>query len=177
MALEDRKGISKEVTSSVKKKYKSRIYFLNGNLCKLIKADRSANICYLYDFEKGEVKKYSYSDFKKFRKTAYKIGKVSSLLNRHPDRIRRAIWGNQVTKPFLVKTKASGSYWFTEENIYELRDFFAGVHRGRPRKDGIIVSHNVPSKDELDALLGNKEMLYIKNKDGNFIPVWRAEEF
>ncbi len=164
-------------TKSVDKKYQTRIYFLNGVLYKIVKVDRSANICYLYEFESKEVKKFMYSDFKKFRKTAYKMNRVSKFLNRHPDRIRRAIWNGSVTKPLLIKNKDAGIYWFTEENIHELRDYFAGVHRGRPRKDGIVVSHNVPTKDELEALLGNKQMLYIKNKNGDFIPVWRAEEF
>lgn len=172
MALANGKSLSKEVKRGI-----TKIYFLNGELYKIIKADRSSNICHLYNFQTEEVKKFLYSDFKKFRKPAYRIGKASKLLNRHPDRIRRAIWGGQVTKPLLVKRGESGTYWFSEENIHELRDFFANVHRGRPRKDGIIVSHNVPTKDELDALLGNKEMLYIKNKNGDFIPVWRAEEF
>jgi hypothetical protein len=177
MALAYGKGISKEIKRGVISTYKTRIYFLNNNLYKVIKADRSSNICHLYTLETEEVKKFLYSDFKKFRKSAYRIGKASKFLNRHPDRIRRAIWTGQVTKPLLVKTGSSGSYWFTEENIHELREFFANVHRGRPRRDGIVVSHNVPTKDELDALLGNKEMLYIKNKNGDFIPVWRAEEF
>jgi len=177
MALANGKGVSEEIKRGVVNTYKTRIYFLNDGLYKVIKADRSSNICHLYNLETEEVKKFLYSDFKKFRKSAYRIGKASKFLNRHPDRIRRAIWAGQVTKPLLVKTGNSGSYWFTEENIHELREFFANVHRGRPRRDGIIVSHNVPTKDELDALLGNKEMLYIKNKNGDFIPVWRAEEF
>lgn len=172
MALEYGKSISKEIKRGI-----TKIYFLNDSLYKVIKADRSNNICHLYNLETKEVKKFLYSDFKKFRKSAYRIGKASKFLNRHPDRIRRAIWTGQVTKPLLIKNGQSGSYWFTEENIHELREFFANVHRGRPRTDGIIVSHNVPTKDELDALLGNKEMLYIKNKNGDFIPVWRAEEF
>ena len=34
-----------------------------------------------------------------------------------------------------------------------------------------------PTKKELDALFGKTEMLYIKNKNGDFIPVWKAEDF
>lgn len=179
MALENRERASEEIQSGVNKKYVTRFYFLNGRLYKIIKVDRSANVCYLYSVEEEEVKKFINSDFKKFRKNAYKINRVSKILGRHPDRIRRAIWEEKVSKPLLVrKTETdSGNYWFTEDNIRELRDFFASVHRGRPRKDGITISKNVPTKEELEALLGNKEMLYVRGKDGKFVPVWRSEDF
>lgn len=178
MDLENRERALEEIKSRVEKKYKTRFYFLNGDLFKVVRVDRSANTCYLYNLQTKENKMFLYSDFKKFRKNAYKMNRVSKLLNRHPDRIRKAIWEEKVSKPLLIKSGPSGGrYWFTEDDIRGLRDYFATVHRGRPRKDGVIVTHNVPAKDELEALLGNKQMLYVKNKNGDFVPVWKAEEF
>jgi len=178
MDLENRKRAIEKIQSRVDKKYNTRFYFLNGQLFKVLKVDRSANTCYLYNLETKENKMFLYSDFKKFRNNAYRMNRVSKMLNRHPDRIRRAIWEGKVAKPLLIKNKTSGGkYWFTEDDIRELRDYFATVHRGRPRKDGVVVTHNVPAKEELEAMLGHREMLYVKNKNGEFVPVWKAEEF
>lgn len=165
----DRKSITRK---------NSKIFFLNGDLHKIVKTNASANVCHAYNYAKKEVVKYTYSDYKKFKKTAYRISDVAKMMRRHEDRIRRAIWNLEVTRPAIIEYETKiGTYYFSEENIYEIRDYFANVHRGRPRGDGIVVSKNVPTVAELDAILGKKPMIYIKTEEGKYVPVWSAEDF
>jgi len=160
------------------KKNHNLIFFLNGELHRVIRTNASANICHALSYNQNKIVKYTYSDYKKFRKPAFRIGEVASILKRHEDRIRRAIWNLDVSRPFIVEYEnRSGVYYFSEDNIYELREYFANVHRGRPRKDGIVVSKNVPTVSEIDAVLGKKPILYMRTKEGNFVPVWSAEEY
>lgn len=179
MDMENRKNIHEAVSDGQRlKKTVGLVFFLNGDLHRLIKTNAAGNTCYAFNYQKNEVVKYTYSDYKKFKKPAYKIGEVSKILRRHKERIRIAFSEGHVKKPTLVKYQGrTGTYYFSEEEIYELRDYFASVHRGRPRFDGIVVSKNVPSRAELDSLFGKTPTLYIRTEEGNFVPIWKAEEY
>lgn len=176
MALENGKDISEKVSHTINKKRK--YFFINNHLYRLVKANRSTNMVYAFDIEKKEITKYTYSDYKKFKKRAFTIKDVSILIRRHPDRIRKAFNEGMVKKPMLADLNGrNGIYYFSEENIYDLRNHFATVHMGKKRKDGMITPKSLPSVQELDALLGKTEMLYIRTQEGNFVPVWKTEEF
>lgn len=179
MDMENRKELPKTISSGqlVRKKY-NVVFFLNGDLHRLVKKNAAANVCYALNYKTEEIVKYTYSDYKRFSKPAYKISEVAKILRRHKERVRLAFHDGHIKKPVLVNyNNRTGVYYFSEEDIYELRDYFASVHRGRPRFDGIVVSKNVPSIAELDALFGKTQTLYIRTKDGNFVPTWKAEEY
>lgn len=179
MDMENRKDIYAEISDGkpIKKKT-GLVFFLNGDLHRLVKTNAAGNSCYAYNYPRDEVIKYTYSDYKKFKKPAYKISEVSKILRRHKERIRIAFNEGHVRRPYLVKYDGrTGSYYFSEEDIYELRDYFASVHRGRPRFDGIVVSKNVPTRLELDSLFGKTPTLYMRTEEGNFVPIWKAEEY
>jgi hypothetical protein len=160
------------------KKDKRLIFFLNGELHKLVRTNKSANICYAYNFNKKEIVKYTYRDYIKFKKRAFRIGEVAEIMRRHPDRIRVGLEDGLIKRPYLVEYKTrSGIFYFSEDDLYEIRNYFANLHRGRPRSDGIIVSKNVPTEQEIDAILGKRQMLYVRTQEGKYVPVWKAEEF
>ena len=58
-----------------------------------------------------------------------------------------------------------------------MHDFFKTVHRGRPRKDGMITPGDMPSRAEIEAMMKQENILYVKNNDGEFIPVWKQPEW
>jgi hypothetical protein len=155
-----------------------RLCFINDELHKIIHIDRVNNIVRAYSYLEDKQVAYLYTDYKKRRTPAYSIALVSKMLNRHPSSIRKAILRGDVKKPYLMDQYVHGVYYFCQTDVYNLRDFFANWHTGRPRKDGYITPrYDVPTKKEIDALFGKTEMLYVKNKAGDFIPVWRAEDF
>lgn len=163
------------------KKLKSpqrKLCFINDELHRVLHIDRTNNIVRTYNYIKDAPVAYLYTDYKKWRTPSYSIALVAKILNRHPDSIRNAINTGGVKKPYLMDQYVHGVYYFCETDIYNLRDYYASAHTGRPRKDGLITPRfDVPTKKEIDALLGKTEMLYVKNKNGEFIPVWKAEDF
>jgi hypothetical protein len=179
MALEERKKLHEKVPSgSINFQKKSKIFFFNDQLHRVIKSNAPANTIHCLNYETKQVVKYTYSDYKKFRKRAYIMSEVTSLVRRSKDRIFAAIKNGDVKRPVLVERRnRHGIYYFSEDNIYELREHFATTHRGRPRKDGLITVHDVPTKTELDILMGKEQMLYIRTKDGEYVPVWKAEDY
>lgn len=156
----------------------SRLCFINDELHKVIHIDRANNICRAYNYVQDKQVVYLYTDYKKMRTPCYTIALVSKIMNRHPDSVRDAIKRGDIKKPYLMDRFVHGVYCFSEKDIYNVRDYYANSHIGRPRKDGYITPrHDVPTVKEIDALLGKREMLYVKTKDGSFVPVWKAEEF
>lgn len=155
-----------------------RLCFINDELHRTLHIDRTNNIVRTYNFVQDKQVAYLYTDYKKWRTPAYSISIVGKILKRHPDSVRTAINTGGVKKPYMRDQFVHGVYYFCETDIYNLRDYFANLHIGRPRKDGNITPRfDVPTKRELDAILGKTEMLYVKNKNGEFVPVWRAEDF
>ena len=65
----------------------------------------------------------------------------------------------------------------SEDDVMLVREFLSTLHRGRPRKDGLITSKNVPTKQELRAKIKNEVVLYQQTSDGEFIPVWKQPEW
>lgn len=179
MDMENREDVLDSfVNKKLKSSNKSVFFFLNGDLHKLIRKSAAQNVCYALNLNTNKVNKYTYKDYKQFKKKAYTISEVGKVLGRHVDRIRVALYSGLVKKPFMVKYSGrTNVYYFSEEDIYELREYFANIHRGRPRADGIVIPKDVPTIAELDAILGKRPMLYVRTKEGNFVPVWRQEEF
>jgi hypothetical protein len=134
-----------------------------------------------YNFVEGKRVAYNYTDVQKNKKHAYSISEVAKLINRHVDTIKRHLRSGDIKKPQQAysledKTKL-GRYYFSDKDIKDIRDFFKTVHIGRPRIDGQITASNIPSKAELDAMLRNETVLYVKGTNGDFVPVWKQPEW
>ena len=103
MAMEDRKEVPDPI---VNKKLKidrtGNIFFLNGDLHRLVRKSAAQNICYALNFKTNTINKYTYKDYKAFKKKAYTISEVAQVLRRHVERIRHAMYTGQVKKPFLL---------------------------------------------------------------------------
>jgi hypothetical protein len=156
-------------------------FYLNNVLHRTLKVNRAEDTIIAFNFAEGKRVAYNYTDVQKNRKHAYSISEVAKLINRHIDTIKRYLRSGELTKPqqayALDNQNRLGRYYFNEDDIRRVRDFFKTVHIGRPRNDGEVTASNIPSKTELEAMLRNETVLYAKNKDGEFVPVWKAPEW
>jgi len=156
-------------------------FYLNGNVHKALHRNRADDLLIAWDYNEGKRVAYSLTDVLKNRKGAYTVPQAAKLIGRSPDTIKRHWRSGEIRKPQQVYTldekKTPGKFYFSEDDMRELQDFFRTVHRGRPRKDGLITSSNIPSKAELEALMRNEKVLYAKNDEGQFVPVWKAPEW
>jgi len=176
MDSKGREQVSSSKQYGVLKKRKSRIIFINDELHYRIHTNIQADVITTFNYAHNKIIKYPYRAIRPYIKRAYLIGEAAKIINRHPDRIRRYVRSGELPKP--QQSGEKGKWYFNDQDILNLQDFFAHVHFGRPRKDGEITpKRNTATKDEVDAMLGKREVLYVQNDDGEFIPVWRTIEF
>jgi len=134
-----------------------------------------------WNFLEGKRVAYNYSDVQKNKRHAYTISEVANIINRHIDTIKRHLRAGDFPKPTqsyaLENRQRLGRYYFSEDDIRNIREYFKTVHIGRPRLDGSVTASNIPSKAELEALMRNETVLYAKSDDGQFVPVWKQPEW
>jgi hypothetical protein len=169
------------VTKRKKPVEKILYFYLNNNIHKALHRNRAEDLLIAWDYSNGKRVAYSLSDVAKNKKAAYTITQAAKLINRSPDTIKRHWRSGEIRRPQQVysldEKRTPGKFYFSEDDMRELQDFFKTVHRGRPRKDGMITPSNIPSKAELEALMRNEKVLYAKNDSGEFVPVWKAPEW
>jgi len=158
-----------------------RYFFLNGELHKKLHVNRSSDMMTAWNYNQSKRVGYSWSDAKKNLQHAYTINETADLLNRHRNRILEYIDEGHVKKPQMSYTldekRKPVKYFLSEDDVMDVRDFLSKLHRGRPRKDGLVTSKDVPTKQELRAKIKNETILYQQTEDGNYIPVWKQPEW
>jgi len=101
------------------------------------------------------------------------------MVNRHRMTIDSYIREGHIRTPQRVyslnERRTPRQFLFSEDDVLELHDYMVTLHRGRPRNDGLVISQDMPTRAELQALMRNGTMYHIQDSDGNFIPVWREK--
>jgi hypothetical protein len=146
-------------------------FFLNGKIHKVLKASRSKDelIAWCYPDKKRVL--YSYSQVNKYMENAYTMTQVGSILNKHKVTIQDYILDGKIKAPQKVYPISNpdhqnwSKYMFSESDILDLHQFI--LDSGH--------STDMPSKNELYAILKNNLILYTKTEEGKFVPVWKAE--
>lgn len=171
MAIKNRRGTSQ----------KFRHFYINGKLHKVLRQSRAEDLVVAWDYESGKRVAFSLSELKKTMQHAYPISNVVKIIGKHEDTIKMHLYKGNLKFPqqsySLNGNKTPGKYYWSEDNIREMHTFFKTVHRGRPRKDGSITPGNMPSRAEIEALMRQENILYIKSDDGTFVPVWKQPEW
>lgn len=156
---------------TVRKKQAKRFsyFFLNNKIHKVLRYSRSKDelIAWCYPDKKRVM--YSYSDVVKNMQNAYTTSQTASVLNKHKVTIEDYILDKKIKFPQKVYPISNpDSKWykfmFSESDIMDIHQFI--LETG--------YSKNMPSKNELKALLKHNMILYTKTDDG-FVPVWKAE--
>lgn len=176
MDSQNRTGVSSEKQYGILKKKKSRKVFINDELHHKIHINIPGNVLTAFNYKQNKIVRYPYKSIRPYIQRAYLIGEAARIINRHPDRIRSYVYSGELPRP--QQAGKLGNWYFSDSDILNLQDFFANVHFGRPRNDGAITpKRNTVTKEEVDARLGRREVLYVQNDEGEFIPVWRTIEF
>jgi len=156
-------------------------FYLDEKLYKVLHRNRAEDMIIVWDYQQEKRVAFSLTDVSKRKQQAYSVTQAAKMLNRSVDTIRRHWRAGDIRKPYrtysLDGQRKPNKYFFSEKDMRELQDFFKTVHRGRPRKDGLITPSNIPSIAELEALMRNEKVLYAKNDEGEFVPVWKQPEW
>lgn len=164
-----------------KRSNRLKYFFLDGQLHKVLRQVNSQDLVVAWNYPEGVRKAYSLANVRKYHKKAYTVREVSELVNRHLINVENYITRGNIRTPArsyaLNEKRTVGPYFFTEEDVYELHDYLLTVHRGRPRKDGQITPSGIPSRAELRAMMKHGSATYIKNSDGEFVQVWKENDW
>ena len=155
--------------SRKRKAKKFSYFFLNSKIHKVLNYSRAKDelIAWCYPDKKRVL--YSYSQVTKNMENAYSTKQVADLLNKHKVTIEDYILDGKIKYPQKVypigNTDSSWSkFMFSESDILDIHQFI--LESG--------YSKNMPSKNELRALLKHNMILYTKTDTG-FVPVWKAD--
>lgn len=155
-----------------------RYFFYRGDLHKKIHINRPNDTIVAWNYPKGKVERYVYSDVRKNGGQAFYTGEVAKMVNRHPITLRRAMEDGMIREPQqsygLDEERNPYAYFWSEKDIMELHDYLKTVHYGRPRKDGLTAPLNLPTAAELRAMIRQGTVFYVKEGD-KFVPTWKAE--
>jgi hypothetical protein len=159
-----------------------RYFFLNGDLHKTIHINRSSDIVVAWNYPNRKRTSYSWSDAQKNMEKAYTITDVAKILDRHRMTIDKYIRQELIKTPQRIykidgKFDSAGKYMFSEKDVLDLHEFCSTISKGRPRKDGLINTSGLPSRSEVKSMLKQSSVLYVKDEDGNFIPVWKENNW
>lgn len=173
-------GSTRTRTAAGRKSKPLNYFYLNGLLHKRLHINLGADQITTWCYPLHKRVAYTYTDVKKRKDPAYTTQEAAKMLNRGRLTLERAILEGSITEPQytygLNERKKKFKYMWNEENILEAHAFLSTVHKGPPRKDGLITPMKLPTERELRAMIRQQEILYRK-VDGEFRPVWNAEDF
>lgn len=145
-------------------------FFLNDKIHKVLKASHSRDelIAWCYPDKKRVL--YSYSLVKKNMENAYTIKQAGEILGRHKVTIEEYILQGKIKEPQRVYPIGNpestwNKFMLSEGDILDLHQFITDAG----------YSGNLPSRNELRAILKQNLILYTKTNDGEFVPVWKAD--
>jgi len=158
-----------------------RYFYLNNRLHKVLRRSRAEDLIVAWDYQEGKRVAYSLTDVNKNKQHAYPMSQVVKIIGKHEDTIKLQMYKGNLKYPqqaySLNGNKTPGKYFWSEDDIRNMHDFFKTVHRGRPRKDGRVTPGDMPSRAEIEATMRQENILYVKSEDGTFVPVWKAPEW
>jgi hypothetical protein len=153
-----------------------KVWFLNGDLVRVHHLNKSNGIMSVYNIIKDQIESCLVTDFKKNREKAYTVGETAQLVNRHkkymPSLMKRGIIPHPTGSQKGGATGWQVRSYYSQSQVYEIRDILASYHIGRPRNDGLITNDMTPTRQELTRRMGDGILTYTRTEDGRFIPVW-----
>lgn len=155
-------------------------FFLNKELHRKIGINRANDTIITWNYPQECKRLYNYSDTVRRKEPAFKTSQVCDMINRRRWAIEMAIVRGNLKRPQhstknYQGTKRIYAYWWHEDDILAVLEYFSTIQWGKKRKDGLITSVRLPTPREIRARVRNEEILYIREGD-TFVPTWKAKE-
>lgn len=156
-----------------------RYFFVGGKVHKLIRLSYSRDEIHAWCYDDEQVKVYQWSDVRRRGMRGFTFSQVSKMVHRTRRQILNYIYNGELKDPPKVLTPGTNyrQRIFSEEDVIKIQEIMTTKHRGRPRKDGMITLKRVPSRQEVVASVKHDMTLYVRTKDGKFVPLYLAEDW
>lgn len=161
------------------KRSRVRYFFLNDELHKVLSQNRGKDTLTAWNYPRGKVMVYVFSDWLKRQQPAFTTEQVAQMINRSARSLEYAFRDGMIETPQqtygIDENRNPYQYMWNEELIMDALEYFSTIHYGRPRKDGLIAPKHLPTPRELRAMIHNEEVMYVRRGD-HFVPTWRVKE-
>ena len=151
-------------------------FYWEGVLHKKLILSKTRNIVYAKNMDTEEEVSISYVDWKRYSQKSFTTTEAAWLVGRHPKRVFHYIRCGLIKAPRRLtppKREGKAGYFWSEDDVLRLRDLLVDMaDRARNRKESEVSS--VISEGELKNKMGRGEVLYVRTKDGRFVPTWEA---
>lgn len=167
--------------------YQRKYFYLDGQLYRIVKVDRPANVCRAWSYIDQRLVTFVWSDIRRMTQQAFDTEEVCVLLNRTKQNLFDHLRKGAINPPYKIGTNPNpsgeprldfGRYKWSEDDVLALHEHYLTVGVGRPRKDGILFSApRIPSRLELIAMMKQQQMYYVRDADGNFVPIFEQPDW
>lgn len=153
------------------------MFFLDNELNKKVRTIPSENILVAWNFPKESRVHYNYQQARRRIQGAYNIKEVAELLEEPVDKLKKLVRNNILSRgsgsSYTIASRRPGPVYWSEDDVLITRsELFAIAKKnmyGEP-----YAGFKLISEAELIHKIRGGESYYIKNKDGEFVKVWRA---
>lgn len=170
---------SKHIGKSAK-----NLFFMNGKLYKVLHIYRAGNIVHAWDFEDRQRVTFLHTDVKKRSNKAYSTPEVAEMLGIHRQTINTAIHEGGVKeppRPYSLTTNNknwhNAPHIWSKEAIIDLHEYLISKSWGGRKSEYFERNRSLPNRLELLAMLEHGTVTYVKDKNGEFVPTWKAPEW
>lgn len=160
-----------------KPKNKWSYFYYDDKLYHTIAVKRALNELYAERVKDKERKFFAYSDVIRHAKRCWTISEVSKVVGVNNLTINKYYRQGYLTLPECTNFgKNQHRYLLSEKHIGELVQFCSEHRLGSP---GVGRPRSVITKTLSEVMLELEEglVLYTRSNNGDFVPVWRAEEW
>jgi hypothetical protein len=164
----------------VKLKKKWKYFFLDKKLYRLVRVIYSRDEAVALCLEDGTMRMFAWSDVRRHASRGFTIGQVSKIIGRTTRQIHNYIMAGEIEAQGMLYAPTDGRpvrRIFSEEDIFDIQEIMSNKHIGRPRKDGLIKPKNVLGKSDVRVAVKHDMQLYARTEDGEFVPVYLAEDW
>lgn len=167
--------------AGIKSTKRIKYFYIDGCLCRVLNVSRPQDLAMVWNYPEKKRQVMVWSDIQRRMERAFTITEVGVLLNRHRHRVADYMFNTgAIRKPqriYSLATGKPGAYMFSESDVLEVHTHFVNLHRGRPRKDGFIKPKAMPTREELRAMMRYDTMLYVKDDEGQLIPIYKEQNW
>ncbi len=154
-----------------------KMFFLDGDLHQKIKIVPSENILVGWNYPREERAHYNYQQARRRMQCAFNIDEVAELIEMPVVKLKKLITNNILSRgsgaSYTIASRRPGPVYWSEDDVLDLRsDMFAIAKKNKYGEP--YATFKLISEAELLHKIRGGESYYIKNKDGEFVKVWRA---
>lgn len=152
-------------------------FFLDGKLYKLIRTVKNENMLVIWGFEEESRMWFNYQQtLKRFQK-AFTLQEVSKLIGKSVTELKNMMRNNLISRgsgtSYSVATRRPRTVYWSEDDVFNLRsELFALAKKNKYGEP--YANFSLVSEAELLTRMRGGESYFIKDKDGQFVKVWRA---